>query len=233
MSQSFHLFQLQKIDAQLDSIQARLNQIMEIISSDQSVQLARERLQDVKQKHRNAKHQLTEHESLVEARRIKIEQSESSLYSGSINNPKELQDLQLEITSLKKNLALMEDDLLEAMIFLEEVDNELSSCEQAMAYTTADSLMRNSALNGEKDQLIKTRERLQFERVATVNQISNENLSIYGNLRQSKKGAVVVPVEDGACTGCGSTLTPAEWQASRSPSKIVFCSSCGRILYSA
>ncbi|MFN2235225.1 MAG: C4-type zinc ribbon domain-containing protein [Anaerolineales bacterium] len=46
-----------------------------------------------------------------------------------------------------------------------------------------------------------------------------------------RAGVAVAKVEDRACKACGSTLTASLNQAARSPSQIVFCDSCGRILY--
>lgn len=232
MNQSFHLFQLQKIDSQLDNLNKRIHEIDGIIAGDRSVVEAQDALSAAKANHQKARHHLSECEDRVSSKRIKIEQSEANLYSGSIKNPKELQDLQMEIGSLKRHLADLEDLLLEAMLAMEDAENELKNAESNLEKATANSLMQHSTLNGERDQLIKLREKLATERGLTVEQITPENLEIYLRLRKTKKGAIVVQVEDGTCAGCGSTLPPAEWQASRSPLKITFCSSCGRILYS-
>lgn len=51
----------------------------------------------------NTRHDLKTAEAEAEAQKIKIEQTEASLYGGSVHNPKELQDLQREVASLKKH----------------------------------------------------------------------------------------------------------------------------------
>ena len=112
MNQSFHLFQLQKIDSQLDNLNKRIHEIDGIIAGDRSVVEAQDALSAAKANHQKARHHLSECEDRVSSKRIKIEQSEANLYSGSIRNPKELQDLQMEIGSLKRHLADLEDLLL-------------------------------------------------------------------------------------------------------------------------
>jgi predicted nucleic acid-binding Zn-ribbon protein len=56
-----------------------------------------------------AQNTLKHAEAEVGRQKVKIEQSESNLYSGNVKNPKELQDLQNEIAALKRYLITLED----------------------------------------------------------------------------------------------------------------------------
>ena len=56
-----------------------------------------------------AKTSLRVAEAEAEAQKIKIEHTEASLYGGSVHNPKELQDLQRDVASLKKHLTTLEE----------------------------------------------------------------------------------------------------------------------------
>ncbi|MGZ9220523.1 MAG: C4-type zinc ribbon domain-containing protein [Anaerolineales bacterium] len=38
-------------------------------------------------------------------------------------------------------------------------------------------------------------------------------------------------MSDGSCAACGTTLTPSQQQIARSTSQLIYCPSCGRILY--
>ena len=58
----------------------------------------------------------------VNKQKVKIEQSEASLYSGNVTNPKELQDLQNEAAALKRYLVTLEDRQLEAMLEVETAE---------------------------------------------------------------------------------------------------------------
>ena len=86
--------------------------------------------------------------------------------------------------------------------------------------------------------LIQEREQIQNERAASLEQrqgaistIQPDDLATYNRLRKLRTGVAVAKVEERACNACGSTLTAALHQAARSPSQVVFCDSCGRILY--
>jgi predicted nucleic acid-binding Zn-ribbon protein len=231
MSQAFHLAQLQKVDTQLDQIQNRLNEIDRVLKSNQSLQQAQAEAKAAKERVFQAQQTLRSAEDAVQAQRIKIELSESSLYGGKIRSPKELQDLQAEIASLKKHMATLEDTQLDAMVALEQIEDDQKKADQRITLVQAELASQSASLLGEQGMLVKNQDRFQTERQAVLPQISAENIVVYNRLREQKRGMAVSQVEDGACKGCGSSLRPAEIQAARSPSQLVRCSTCGRILY--
>jgi uncharacterized protein len=231
MNQSSQLYQVQKIDTALDQTNARLGEINRIIESDQSVQTAQDLLSSTMESTQSTRQSLTLIEDAVKAVEIKIQLSEASLYGGKISNPKELQDLQNEITALKRRLASLEDDQLEAMLAFEDAETQLSEANKNLNEVKATFASQQASLLGEQSQLLKIAERLQAERDATVQSILPENMEFYERLRRQKRGLAVVMVEDGTCSGCGSSIRPAERQLARSPSQMLPCSSCGRILY--
>jgi uncharacterized protein len=231
MNQSSQLYQVQKIDTALDQTNARLGEINRIIESDQSVQTAQDLLSSAMESTQSTRRSLTLIEDAVKAVEIKIQLSEASLYGGKISNPKELQDLQNEITALKRRLASLEDDQLEAMLAFEDAETQLSEANKNLNEVKATFASQQASLLGEQSQLLKIAERLQAERDATVQSILPENMEFYERLRRQKRGLAVVMVEDGTCSGCGSSIRPAERQLARSPSQMLPCSSCGRILY--
>ncbi|HOD04240.1 MAG TPA: hypothetical protein PKH92_04270 [Anaerolineaceae bacterium] len=231
MSQSFHLYQIQKIDTQLEQIETRRAEITSVLEKDVRMRNAQKHLDEARVQVHQSQHALREMEETTRAKRIKIEQSEAALYGGSVRSPKELQDLQTEVASLKKHLATLEDQQLEKMMQLEAAEAQQAEAQRALDELNEQLISEYASLNGEKSQLERQRERLNAERTVISGQISAENLEVYQRLKQQKKGQAVVPIEDESCGVCGATLTPAECQAAKSPLKIIFCSSCGRILY--
>ena len=231
MNQAFQLYQLQKIDSQMDVIDNRLNEIARILDADETLKLAEAAVQEKQHELRQEKLSMQKIDDAVQAQKIKIETSNASLYGGKIQNPKELQDLQNEIISLKKHLAVLEDQELEAMILFDQLELDLKKALENQKFAQADLAEKQSKMLGEQNQLTKTKEKLLAERAAAIPSILPENLEMYLKLRKTKRGIAVASVTEEACTGCGSNLTPAEWQAARSPRQVAYCSSCGRILY--
>jgi predicted nucleic acid-binding Zn-ribbon protein len=171
-------------------------------------------------------------EDAVSAVRIKINQSEASLYGGKIHNPKELQGIQTEISSLKKRLAVLEDEQLEAMLAVEEAEAGQTKSQEDLVKTKADVAGQQASLLGEQGQITRTAEKLQTMRAMAAASILPENLQIYERLRKAKRGLAVSKIDDNACTVCGSPVRPAEFQAAHASQQMGYCGTCGRILYS-
>lgn len=231
MNQAFNLFRLQQIDTQIDQNENSLAQIERLLSGDEAVNHARQAVEAAAKAVQKASQSLKEAEFAVHEQQIKIAQSEASLYGGRISNPKELQDIQKEITSLKKHLAALEDRQLENMLAVEEAENQEQSANTQLTQAQANFAEQSAGWLGQKEQLVRNLERLHAEHDAAVTLISKESLQIYDTLRKRKSGVAVTSIDDGSCHVCGATIRPSELQAARAAQVLVFCNSCGRILY--
>src|SRR5215207_3386695 len=125
MSAALGLYRLQQVDSQIDQIQARLRMIQQTLENDMELRAANDGFTAAAGKHKEAERTLTLTEAEVQKQHIKIEQTEASLYGGKVHNPKELQDLQKDVASLKRHLETLEERQLEAMIAAETAENEL------------------------------------------------------------------------------------------------------------
>ena len=72
---------------------------------------------------------------------------------------------------------------------------------------------------------------LQAEREAATSAIDARILDKYEALRQQRRGVAVAEINDNACGACGTTVTAALQQSARHSSELVYCPSCGRILF--
>jgi uncharacterized protein len=231
MNQSAYLYRLQKIDSQLDQVKLRLAEIERLFNEDERVRKAKLSVDEALRELEKARQALREIEYTVKDQQIKINQAESALYSGTIRNPKELQDLQKDIASLKKYLSTLEDQQLQAMMDLEEAELNEKTITTAYHQTQADSIQQKAGLAGEREQLLKNQNRLDSERAASLSLITPSSLETYQRIREQKKGiAVSAIIDEDTCSICGSEVRPAEIQTARL-SNFIYCSSCGRILY--
>jgi predicted nucleic acid-binding Zn-ribbon protein len=180
---------------------------------------------------KSRKHYTNHIEQEVESKRSKLEQSENNLYSGRVHVPKELQDIQNEVASLKRFIAGLEDKQLEAMLTVESDQAEVEQMKIEFHKVESEVATDQASLRGELQRNKSAIERLAIEKNLLVKQISADNQSLYQKLRKSRKNIAVASVIDNSCSACGSTLTPADCQAAKSPQNIFFCPSCGRIVY--
>lgn len=231
MSAALGLYRLQQVDSQIDQIQARLKSIQQTLENDVELRAANERLALAESKYRDAEHALKLSESEVEKLRIKIEQTEASLYGGQVQNPKELQDLQKDVASLKRYLETLEERELEAMIAAENMEADLQTATAELERVQATLQEQNSDLTRESETLRKDLERLNSERQAVVTDIARQALGAYEQLRKQKRGLAITTIADNSCEACGTTLTASQQQSARSANQLFHCPTCGRILY--
>jgi predicted nucleic acid-binding Zn-ribbon protein len=232
MSQTFKLYRLQQLDSQLDRIHNRLRQIEAALNEDQAVKEAQENLDQASRQLEAQRKSLRKVEELVREQRLKIEQTESTLYSGKVRNPKELQDLQNETAALKRYRSTLEDRQLDVMIAVEEAEAGQQETQLALEKEQAQFEQKSAELTQEQENLKAELARLETEREAAARSIEAADLALYNQLRQQRRGIAVAKVSDNACSACGSTLSASLLHAARSPSQIVRCDACGRILYS-
>ncbi|MGD8458058.1 MAG: C4-type zinc ribbon domain-containing protein [Anaerolineales bacterium] len=215
----------------MDNSRARLKEIEIILNDDALLLKAQEEIENAENKFHASRIALKAAEDEVHSQQTKIENNQKTLYSGSIKNPKELEDLQNEAEALNRYLSVLEDKQLEKMAACEEAELEYETAQTELEQVKGQVAEENIELTNEKKGLLENVEKLENEREDVVSTIEHDNLSIYSKLRGTRRGVAVVEVSDRTCSACGATLSASAAQAVHSPSKITFCDSCGRILY--
>lgn len=231
MSAALGLYRLQQVDSQLDQIRARLKAIQDTLQNDLELVTATEHFAAAESAIKSAERELKITEVEFEKQRLKIEQAEASLYGGQVHNPKELQDLQKDLVSLKKHLETLEGRELEAMLVVESAEKEFQTAKTTLEEVQSKKLSQNQDLVKENDVLHKDIERLDSERNAVMSNLAAQSVTLYNQLRQQKRGVAVAALSDGSCTSCGATLNPMQLQNARSTTQFLNCPTCGRILY--
>jgi len=231
MNQTLSLYRLQQIDLQVDRLQARLHTILVILADDAELRHLNDQVKADEAHYQAAEQALRQAEQDVQSQHIKIEQIQSSLYGGKSHSPKELQDLQNDLASLKRHLVILEDRQIESMIATETATADLDSGLARLLAGQAEQYEKNRGLQLEQATLKSDLERFFVERNATAGAIPPTELALYDQLRQQRRGIAVAVIGDKSCGACGSTLSLAQIQSARSSGQMTLCPSCGRILY--
>jgi predicted nucleic acid-binding Zn-ribbon protein len=231
MNTGFQLLQLQQIDTILDKINLRLLEIKSELSQNTGVIKAKEELAKYETKYISEKNLFEQLNDEVQNKKIKKSLSESSLYGGKVTNPKELQDLQQEITSLTSIIARLDDDLLNKLIDLDRREEEMNLTKQNLQQSKTAFETQKSLLVAEESGKKKEIENLKLKKEPLISSIDPSVLAIYTNLRKTKSRTAVVALKDNSCSGCGASLTPNQCQKVRSANELVYCPSCRRIIY--
>lgn len=230
MNQAQALYRLQTIDLAIAGHQKRLQIISaelgtndEVTAAERDFQAAQDALVPVKTRARDLELEI---KSVGE----KAAATENRLYSGTVSNPKELQDMQEEIASLKRRRAALEDDLLETMIDVETREAFLQETRQTLEQVRQDWAADQGDLVIEQQTLQETLAGLQQEREAALGDVDPASLEQYRAIAPRKQGRAVAELDDATCTICGYRQTSTTVQQLRQGNELVKCANCERIL---
>jgi len=230
MSIAFDLYTLQEIDLALDWAVARLADIEAALHETEELLEARTIVEEKQAGVDQLRSRQNDLEWAVEEVRIKASEVEGKLYGGTVRNPKELSDLDADLTSLKAQVRKREDDLLALLVDLDDAESQLRAAQAESAELEASWGAVQEALQRERDEIQPEVERLQSSRTSESGAIDRAALSLYEALRQRRAGRAVARVERGMCQGCRITLPVSVLQKARSGTGLVQCVSCERML---
>ena len=177
------------------------------------------------------KHELSKSEVDVEQVVARIEKDEKRLASG-LGTPKELEQLQHELTSLAKRRAELEEIELEVMVRVDALDQRITSlgAERDALHLEVTKLAKEKEtaleeINLAKNATIKDRNSLAME-------IEPELLALYEKIRSSADGIGAARLHAGQCQGCHLTINAADLSkiAGLPEDEVVRCEECRRIL---
>ena len=230
MTQAEALYHLQEFDLIIAQSQKRLAEIAVALSNNQilieaknQVQTAQNTLAPLQTKTRNL-------ELEIQSNTEKIHSTDEQLYSGRVRNPKELQEMQQEIQSLKNRNLELEDVLLDAMLNVENAQAELHQQQAALEQLTADWESDHQHLLDEQNKLQAEVEKQRQKREGALPPITPETLKVYNTLRPRKNNQPVALLIGGSCSVCRVEQDMAIIGEVRKGQKLTYCVSCGRIL---
>jgi hypothetical protein len=143
---------------------------------------------------------------------------------------REYQALLEQIAAAEMAGSVLQDEILEGLekadqlaIAVKEADKNLAAGKQEL--NKARQAVEVSAATVRADL-----SRLEVELVQAERALPADVKADYQRIVRSKGAESLAAVEDGVCTGCGQQIT-LNMQNELKLSKLVFCKSCGRLLY--
>ncbi len=226
-----NFFLLQQTDMKLDQYDRRIQEIQSIIADQKEHELLTKTIDLIREERYELEKKLQTLDDKMKSTRIKMQQSEGSLYGGKIQNPKELQDLQTEISHLKVQITQLEEAEFEQMVLLEEKVTSENEATRQREIIDQRKEEEKIVLLGEIESLKQAIARVMPEKEALTTGLDQTSMDIYQKLRKTKSGIPVTQVEENTCEKCGAEITQAVWQKARISQELCFCSTCGRIIY--
>ena len=229
MTQIHQLYQLQKLDTQIDEKKKRLGAVLNAQKEPESLLTIRKRVEAANVELQKWQ---TQHKDLtleVGSVNTKAKNSENRLYSGKVTNPKELKDLQQEIDALNRRKAVLEDAVLEALVMIEEVQAEKTAADEALETAVAQWETQSAHLKTEQNELALSLHKLMQTRKTKAAASDAPSLKEYEQLRQQRHGLAVAGLRVNMCLGCRTTVSANKVKEVNEGRK-VYCGGCGRLL---
>ena len=231
MNTSLSLFRLQTLFTRRAVIRRRLDQIEILLAEDETIKAADIARKSAAQSFETAQKIQSDHQTLMDERRLKKDLTHAQLFGGKVRSPKELQELELEEKNLTQLLSRMEEEIMSQMASSDQAKTDL----EAAQVTHQDAINRKAT---DSSMLMSERTKLQEELVPLAVQLKSlaqeipaDIFSDFQELLRIKKGRAVAEISDGSCNACGMDLTPADLQLAKSAPKPIRCKNCGRMLF--
>ena len=159
----------------------------------------------------------------------KISKLKDQMLSAKTNE--QYRAFQHEITFCEQTIRKCEDRILDLMSEAEPLDANLKKAEAALKEEKqhveaekASARERTAADQQQLDQLLSERKKL-------VTAVKPQTYSAYERIRKKWHGVAVAEASDGRCSACQIVMRPQFFQDLRHTDRVMFCESCGRILY--
>jgi uncharacterized protein len=224
------LLDLQDIDTDIDRLTRRLTEIKATLHETDELIAARSARRTAEESVTHQRAVRKDLELADASLETRIKQADQRLYSGLVKNPKELLDLQNDISSLKRQKDTLDDQLFAAMVALEEAEAQLKAGTENLTRIEAAWHASQGDLTAELTQLERKLAEKTREQTETRAQLGVSDLAQYDQLRRRKGGLAVAEMQGSACGACGVRVTAHVLQQLSQGDQLARCGNCERIL---
>jgi predicted nucleic acid-binding Zn-ribbon protein len=227
------ILELQELDTTIDRLDHRREQLEageELSAVRKEMEEADARLGEIRLASDAVATESRRLELEIESMNAKLEAEQKRMYDGSIANPKELEALQHEISSLTERRGRAEDDLLDQMVRKEDLDARGAEADKDAGAARAKVEEVGGDAVRELDELVAELAARRAEREELVPAFDEELLELYEELRASKHGVGAAAIVDGVCQACHEKLSAVELDRLKRTEGVKRCEYCRRIV---
>ena len=236
MKRGEQLLELQEVENQLRDIIGAYKKVQKELMGSARVRSARDTYEAAQAAEKEARAQQADLNLAWQGLRQKVDQEEKLLYSGDVKKSRELEDLQLEVDMLKKQLDSLESEALELIESVDVRSQEASTAREDYERITEESRSRQAELEAEENRLKRLISRHRKNREKMLAEIDAVDLEQYRYVQRLKNDTfVVAALNDGVCNACHIEVSFSKRDmVERAPGdRLVTCGNCGRILVAA
>ena len=224
------LFDLQTVDHEIDSRVARLAEIDKLLGDETPLLALRSQVAELKASLQKSTTSQDELDGVVAVFTGKVEAAEARLYSGTVTNSRELEDLQADIAMIKRQREEQEEQLLMVLDEVEGTQTEYDGASAELGNTEAKWQGEQTAMAGEQTQMSDELTAFKGDRENRAGKVPPPELALYEQVRKVHGGKAVARMRNNTCESCRVEVPTKQAQAVRTATSPERCPNCGLIL---
>jgi predicted nucleic acid-binding Zn-ribbon protein len=223
------LYELQKIDTELDDLVASRGELPYRVSEMREELSARDQdLGGMKQRVEELTHDLRHLTQENEDLKVKLEKYKAQQYE--VKTTREYDAISYQIEDAESRIGRNADIMSRMSVELNNVTEDAESFETELGSVRSDFAESEKALNELIAETAEEETRLNKERKKIAADVTANYLLLYDRIRPAKEGVAVVPVRGIACGGCFNALPRQLVHELKKGDRHSICESCGRII---
>ncbi len=223
------LRELHRIHQQLADLRDRLERgPKQVRTREANVAQLEARLTEAKERAKQTQMAVDRKQLDLKAGEQKVVDLRVKLNAASSN--REYQALLEQIAAAEMAGSVLQDEILEGMEKVDQLNGSAKEAEKTLAAGKQELEKTRQAVESSAASVRADLNRLEGELVQAEKALPADIKSDYQRVVRSKGADSLAAAEDGVCTGCGQQIT-LNMQNELKLGKLVFCKSCGRLLY--
>jgi len=161
----------------------------------------------------------------------KRKSAEENLYSGAVQNPKELENIQQQIELLKQEIDKCAEEFYQGTERIEQAVQKLEEERQVLEKEKKEYKQKVDSYLANKKQWETRLEKVQREIEELEKAVDPKLMLLYNDKKQKLGPRVLSSVENKACSACHMVIPSLILKEVKKGQEIIKCENCGRILY--
>jgi len=218
------LYELQEIDLRIDGLDTEKGQLLN------EAQALEAKLAEAREKIAAKREEAQALEAEKEALEANLAAARSEANLKEIKTQKEYQAVSKEISTAKKLIAEIEDQILQKINAIEEISGDVAKREADLAELEGNVTSQQGEVQQKVQNLESGIAKDAAVREATVKGLPASVMKRYSKLRDQRRGVAVVEAKEGNCMGCNMHLPPQLYNTLFRCDDVITCPHCQRIL---
>lgn len=230
-----NLFRLQEIESRRLTLRKKRQQLDEdpdVKRRSEQIKGVAEQLKMAQTKRQSALAKQRQLELDLQSGQERLKAENNKLYSGSITNSRELEQIQQKVSEYAKKCSQTEEELLQFMEHDEQAAGEIAGLTKVLAGLEQELAQAKQHQAGLILEITMEEQELEDDEALVITAIPADWLERFRRIAKSHNGVGIAKVKTDSCGACHISLSESMLQkVKRGEDTLLYCENCGRILF--